>query len=115
MTVLITGGAGYIGSHCCVAFLQAGHDIVVVDNMSNASQVSLERVAAITGAKVSLETADIRDQSRMEEILKQYRCTAVVHFAGLKAVGESTRIPSPITTTTSWELIACCRRWPIAA
>lgn len=93
MTVLITGGAGYIGSHCCVAFLQAGHDIVVVDNMSNASQVSLERVAAITGAKVSLETADIRDQSRMEEILKQYRCTAVVHFAGLKAVGESTRIP----------------------
>ncbi len=93
MTVLITGGAGYIGSHCCVAFLQAGHDIVVVDNMSNASQVSLERVAAITGAKVSLETADIRDQSRMEEILKQYRCTAVVHFAGLKAVGESTKIP----------------------
>jgi len=93
MTVLITGGAGYIGSHCCLAFREAGHDIVVVDNLSNASEVSLQRVAALTGGKVAFEAADIRDQARIEEILKTYNCTAVVHFAGLKAVGESTRLP----------------------
>ncbi|WP_298961445.1 UDP-glucose 4-epimerase GalE [uncultured Roseibium sp.] len=93
MTVLITGGAGYIGSHCCLTFLQAGHDIVVVDNLSNASDVSLDRVASITGANVALEIGDIRDQSKIEEIMKRYGCTAVVHFAGLKAVGESTRMP----------------------
>ncbi len=93
MTVLITGGAGYIGSHCCVAFLQAGHNVVVVDNLSNARRTSLERVAEITGVKVALEVADIRDQAKIEEILKRYCCTAVVHFAGLKAVGESSRVP----------------------
>ncbi|PVB63634.1 UDP-glucose 4-epimerase GalE [Labrenzia sp. 011] len=93
MSVLITGGAGYIGSHCCVAFLQAGHDIVVLDNLSNSNSVSLDRIAAITGRKVAYEQADIRDQTRLEEILKQYRCNAVVHFAGLKAVGESAKMP----------------------
>ncbi|WP_428646612.1 UDP-glucose 4-epimerase GalE [Roseibium sp.] len=93
MTVLITGGAGYIGSHCCVAFLQAGHDIVVLDNLSNANSLSLERVAEITGRKVSFEFADIRDQPKIESVLKHYKCTAVVHFAGLKAVGESTQMP----------------------
>jgi UDP-glucose 4-epimerase len=93
MTVLITGGAGYIGSHCCVAFLQAGHDIVVLDNLSNANSVSLDRVAEITGRKVAFVQADIRDQSRLEAVLRQHECKAVVHFAGLKAVGESTQIP----------------------
>lgn len=93
MTVLITGGAGFIGSHCCVSFLQAGHDIVVLDNLSNSSSISLKRIAEITGQKVSFVQADIRDQAKLEEVLKRYRCTAVVHFAGLKAVGESTRIP----------------------
>ncbi|WP_299472512.1 UDP-glucose 4-epimerase GalE [uncultured Roseibium sp.] len=93
MTVLITGGAGYIGSHCCVAFLQAGYDIVVVDNLSNANRVSLERIEAITGQKIQCEIADIRDQDNLERILKAYSCEAVVHFAGLKAVGESTQIP----------------------
>ncbi|WP_422384020.1 UDP-glucose 4-epimerase GalE [Roseibium album] len=93
MTVLITGGAGYIGSHCCVAFQQAGYDIVVLDNLSNASSASLERIAAITGQKIAHEIADIRDQARLEQILRDYNCTAVVHFAGLKAVGESTKLP----------------------
>lgn len=93
MTVLITGGAGYIGSHCCVAFLEAGYDIVVVDNLSNASDVSLQRIEAITGRKVPCEIADIRDQAKLEEILVKHKCNAVVHFAGLKAVGESTKMP----------------------
>jgi len=93
MTVLITGGAGYIGSHCCVAFLEAGYDIVVIDNLSNSSNVSLQRIEAITGRKVPCEIADIRDQSKLEEILEKYKCSAVVHFAGLKAVGESTQMP----------------------
>jgi len=93
MTVLITGGAGYIGSHCCVEFLQAGHDIVVLDNLSNASNASLERVAEITGQKILYENADIRDRAALEATLTKYKCSAVVHFAGLKAVGESTKIP----------------------
>ncbi|MEL7525484.1 MAG: UDP-glucose 4-epimerase GalE [Pseudomonadota bacterium] len=93
MTVLITGGAGYIGSHCCVAFLEAGYDIVVIDNLSNSSDVSLQRIEAITGRKVPCEIADIRDQNKLEEILKKHKCSAVVHFAGLKAVGESTKMP----------------------
>ncbi len=93
MTVLITGGAGYIGSHCSVAFLEAGYDIVVVDNLSNASDVSLQRIEAITGRKVVSEIADIRDQNKLEEILEKHKCHAVVHFAGLKAVGESTKMP----------------------
>ncbi|MBN9672255.1 UDP-glucose 4-epimerase GalE [Roseibium aggregatum] len=93
MTVLITGGAGFIGSHCCVTFLEAGHDIVVLDNLSNANSVSLNRVSAITGRKVAFEAADIRDQARLEAVLDQYGCSAVVHFAGLKAVGESTKDP----------------------
>lgn len=93
MTVLITGGAGYIGSHCCVAFLEAGYDIVVVDNLSNASDVSLQRIEAITGRKVPCEIADIRNQAKLEEILEKHKCSAVVHFAGLKAVGESTKMP----------------------
>lgn len=93
MTVLITGGAGYIGSHCCVTFLEAGLDVVVLDNLVNAREESLKRVAQITGKSVSFEQGDIRDRARIEEILKAYGVTSVVHFAGLKAVGESVAQP----------------------
>ena len=93
MTVLITGGAGYIGAHGCVAFLEAGYDIVVIDNLSNSSDISLQRIEAITGRPVPREIADIRDQSKLEEILEKHKCSAVVHFAGLKAAGESTKMP----------------------
>lgn len=93
MSILITGGAGYIGSHCCVTFLEAGHDVVVLDNLSNASAQSLARVAAITGKTPAFEEADIRDQAAVERILKAHGCTAVIHFAGLKAVGESAQTP----------------------
>jgi UDP-glucose 4-epimerase len=93
MTILVTGGAGYIGSHCCVTFLEAGHDVVVLDNLSNSNAESLKRVEAITGKSVLLEQADIRDQAAIEAVLSRHNCTAVIHFAGLKAVGESNEDP----------------------
>lgn len=93
MSVLITGGAGYIGSHCCVTFLEAGHDVVVLDNLSNSNAESLKRVAEITGRSLAFEQADIRDRSRVEEILRTHTCDSVVHFAGLKAVGDSVADP----------------------
>lgn len=93
MNILITGGAGYIGSHCVVTFLAAGHDVVVLDNLSNSSGESLESLAKITGQKIAFEKADIRDQEAIETVLKKHKCEAVIHFAGLKAVGESVDQP----------------------
>lgn len=93
MTILITGGAGYIGSHCCVTFLEAGHDIVVLDNLVNSNCESLRRVETITGKEIPFEQGDIRNQDFVEHVLRRYGCTAVIHFAGLKAVGESVSMP----------------------
>ncbi|NVK34291.1 MAG: UDP-glucose 4-epimerase GalE [Rhodobacteraceae bacterium] len=93
MSVLVTGGAGYIGSHCCVTFLEAGHDVVVLDNLSNSSAESLTRVAELTGRSVHFEQCDIRDRAHVETILRKHSCESVVHFAGLKAVGESVEDP----------------------
>lgn len=93
MKVLVTGGAGYIGSHTCVELLSAGHDVVVVDNLSNSSAESLQRVERITGRGVRLERTDIRDGAALDAIFAAHRFDAVVHFAGLKAVGESVAQP----------------------
>lgn len=93
MKLLITGGAGYIGSHTCVELLEAGHELVVVDNLSNSKQTSLDRVSEITGRSVHFIEADIRESERMRELLVDEQITAVIHFAGLKAVGESTQKP----------------------
>lgn len=93
MSVLITGGAGYIGSHTSLLFLESGYDVVVVDNLSNSHLISLERVAEITGRKVHFEKLDIRDREGLCHIMKAHHCDSVVHFAGFKAVGESTEIP----------------------
>lgn len=93
MTILVTGGAGYIGSHCCVTLLEAGYDVVVLDNFSNSNAESLSRVEEITGKPVPLEQADVRDQAAIEAVLARYQCSAVIHFAGLKAVGESVENP----------------------
>ena len=93
MKVLLTGGAGYIGSHTAVVLLEAGHDIVVVDDLANASRESLIRVAEITGRDAPLEVADIGDRPAMERILAEHRIEAVIHFAGFKAVGESVAKP----------------------
>lgn len=93
MKVLVTGGAGYIGSHTCVELLNAGHEIVVVDNLSNSSPESLRRVEKITGKKIALETVDIRDNESLDRIFSANKFDAVIHFAGLKAVGESVSQP----------------------
>ena len=94
MSVLVTGGAGYIGSHTCVELLQSGYDIVVVDNLSNSSQEALKRVERITGKTIPFIQVDVCDAEVMEHIFNQYpEIDSVIHFAGLKAVGESVRKP----------------------
>ena len=93
MKTVLTGGAGYIGSHTAVAMLEAGHEVAVIDNYVNSSPEAIKRVEMITGKKVSLYDADCTDKSRMTEILGKERPDCIIHFAGLKAVGESVGIP----------------------
>ena len=93
MTILVTGGAGYIGSHTCVELLDAGYDVVVVDNLSNSSRESLRRVEEITGKTVAFHPVDICDRVGLSKVFERYNIEAVVHFAGLKAVGESVSQP----------------------
>ena len=89
MAILVTGGAGFIGSHTCVELLNAGYEVVVADNLYNASEEALRRVEQITGKKVTFYKADIRDREAMNEIFEKETIDSVIHFAGLKAVGES--------------------------
>ena len=89
MKVLVTGGAGYIGSHTCVELLEAGHEVFVVDNLCNGHEAALERVRGITNRELQFTNADIRDANALDIIFKNFKPEAVIHFAGLKAVGES--------------------------
>ena len=94
MSVLVCGGAGYIGSHTCVELIQAGYDIVVVDNLSNSCEESLRRVETITGKKIPFIKGELCDPAETEAVFAQYpEIDSVIHFAGLKAVGESVRKP----------------------
>lgn len=93
MAILVTGGAGFIGSHTCVELLNAGYEIVVVDNYYNANPKSLERVKELTGKGFKSYECDIRDSEGMDKIFKENKIDAVIHFAGLKAVGESCQKP----------------------
>lgn len=93
MRVLVTGGAGYIGSHTCVELLQAGIHVVALDNLSNSREESLRRVGEITGQGVGFFEVDLRDRETLAEIFSQGHFDAVIHFAGLKAVGESVAHP----------------------
>lgn len=93
MSILITGGAGFIGSHTCVEMLNAGYDVVVVDNLDNSSSESLSRVEKITGKKVKFYKEDVRDRAALRKIFTENDIEAVIHFAGLKAVVESVREP----------------------
>ena len=91
--VLVTGGAGYIGSHTCVELLKAGHQVVVLDNLSNSCKESLNRVQALTSKSLDFVEGDILDQAILDQIFQDHQIDAVIHFAGLKAVGESQQIP----------------------
>jgi len=93
MQILVTGGAGYIGSHTCVELLNSNYDVVVVDNLMNSHQESLERVEKITGKKLTFHKVDLMDEEGLNGVFQQHSIDAVIHFAGLKAVGESVSIP----------------------
>ena len=93
MAILTTGGAGYIGSHTCVELTKAGYEVIVVDNLDNSSDLSLERVEKIVGKKIKFYKEDVRDKDALRKIFSENDIEAVIHFAGLKAVGESVRKP----------------------
>ena len=93
MSILVTGGAGYIGSHTCVELLNSGYDIVIVDNLYNSNEKSLDRVKELTGKDFSFYPYDIRDKENMRKVFENHKIDACIHFAGLKAVGESCREP----------------------
>ncbi len=93
MKILVTGGSGYIGSHTVLELLEAGYETVVLDNLCNSSEEALKRVEKITGKKAAFYQADIRDQEAMNKIFAEEKPEAVIHFAGLKAVGESVQKP----------------------
>ena len=91
--VLVTGGAGYIGSHTCLELLTAGHEVIVFDNLSNSSEESLRRVQALANKNLVFVQGDIRNQAELDSVFQDHQIDAVIHFAGLKAVGESQQIP----------------------
>ena len=91
--ILVTGGAGYIGSHTCIELLNAGHEVVVLDNLSNSSEEALTRVKALTAKKLDFIEGDILDPQILDHIFQRHQIDAVIHFAGLKAVGESQQEP----------------------
>lgn len=93
MSILVTGGAGYIGSHTCVELLESGKEVVVIDNLSNSKEESLKRVEKITGKKLKFYEGDIRDDEIIEKVFKENKISSCIHFAGLKAVGESVEKP----------------------
>ncbi len=93
MKILVTGGAGYIGSHTCLELLETGHEVVVVDNLMNSKEESLKRVQEITGKPLIFNPVDLLDRHALIDIFTRHHIDAVIHFAGLKAVGESVRVP----------------------
>lgn len=106
MQIPVTGGAGYIGAHTCVELLTAGHGVVIFDNFSNSLPAAVRRIELIAGEKVSLVHGDIRNQSLLETTLREHHCDAVIHFAGLKAVGKS--VDQPIKHDDN-NVIGTCR------
>ncbi|KFF48313.1 UDP-glucose 4-epimerase [Gammaproteobacteria bacterium MFB021] len=109
MQVLVTGGAGYIGSHTVVELLQAGHSVVVVDNLCNGSEVALQRIEKITGQSVRFIRADIRDRQAMDGVFSRHDIETVIHFAGLKAVGESVSRPLDYYENNFYGTLVLCQ------
>ena len=106
--ILVTGGAGYIGSHTCVELLNSNYEVVVVDNLYNSNEKALKRVEEITGKNITFYNADIRDTKKMNEIFEKENIYAVIHFAGLKAVGESVEKPVEYYDNNISGTIALC-------
>ena len=109
MRVLVTGGAGYIGSHTCVEMLGSGHELIVVDNLCNSKEESLRRVRALTGRDFGFVQADLRDRAALDGIFAAQPIDAVIHFAGLKAVGESVQFPLEYYDNNVSGTITLCR------
>lgn len=108
-TLLVTGGAGYIGSHTCVELLQAGHEVVVADNLSNSRREVIGRIERITGRAVAFHECDVRDADALRGIFQAHAIDAVLHFAGLKAVGESVERPLEYYDNNVGGTLALCR------
>ncbi len=109
MSILVTGGAGYIGSHTCLELIKAGYDIVVLDNFYNSCKESLVRVSELTGKKFPFYECDIRDEAGLSHIFENEKIEAVIHFAGLKAVGESCQKPLEYYENNVGGTITLCR------
>ena len=112
MNILITGAAGFIGSHTAVELLSAGHYTVLLDNFSNSSPAVLERITKISGRHAPFYQGDIRDRALLRRVFAEQQIDSVIHFAALKAVGESVQNRSSITTTTSAAAWFCLKKWP---
>ena len=111
--ILVTGGVGYIGSHTCIELMKAGYDPLILDNLSNSDPIALDRLETITGIRPLFIEGDIRDADCLDEIFKDHDIDAVVHFAGLKAVGESVEKPLEYYDNNvrgTLELLAAMRR-----
>ncbi len=109
MQILVTGGAGYIGSHTVVELLTAGYEVVVVDNLANSKEESLRRVAQITGQTATFYRVDLRDKAGLTAVFRQHAIEAVIHFAGLKAVGESVAMPLDYYDNNIGGTVALCQ------
>ena len=108
MTILVTGGAGYIGSHTTILLIEAGYNVIIFDNFSNASKESIKRVEKIVGQNITLIEGDIRNKTDLEKVFENYSIDAVIHFAGLKAVGESVEKPLTYYDNNIYGTIVLC-------
>ncbi|MBR0351764.1 MAG: UDP-glucose 4-epimerase GalE [Oscillospiraceae bacterium] len=108
MTVLVTGGAGYIGSHTCVELLSRGYDVVIIDNLVNSSAKAVERVEEISGRKVAFYQEDVRNRAALDHILEKHDISCAIHFAGLKAVGESVAMPLEYYDNNLFSTVRLC-------
>ena len=108
MNVLVTGGAGYIGSHTCVELLNQGMDVVVIDNLVNSSAKAIERVEQITGKHVDFYQEDVRNRAALDRIFEKHKIDCAIHFAGLKAVGESVAMPLEYYDNNLYSTIRLC-------